>query len=459
MAHLESPFRIVIVGGGVAGLVASGCLQKLGIDHVVLERHVEVAPALGAGIAMWPHGLRVLHQLGCLDAIKAASVPINRFQCRGADGRLIQDNELYTRVQENHGIGFYPLERRRFLQILYDALPDKSFIKTDANVEAVDQNANGVEVRLSNGDVEVGDMVLGCDGVHSVMRSLMWDYANKTSPGLIRTSEKTSLTTTFKSLLVVTPAIPELGHRDLITTYNKGFTFLATSQPNAVYLFVIFRNDQPFSWPKQEKFTDEDAETLAEIVADKPVTDQILFGEIWKRRIRASVISLEEGVMEHWHHGRIVLAGDAVHKLHPNLALGGNSAIEGVACLINCISQVIQDTKGPKPSGTALNMAFATYQKQQQQRMRELMNLSNLVAKAQTYATPAHKLFANWVLPLLDDRVFADWIGAYVAKATNLGSMPSEGFPSGRLSWSMVPEGEPVKDKKIKHEVGISIAI
>jgi 2-polyprenyl-6-methoxyphenol hydroxylase-like FAD-dependent oxidoreductase len=50
-------------------------------------------------------------------------------------------------------------------------------------------------------------------------------------------------------------------------------------------------------------------------VADKPVTDQLLFFEIWRRRNRASVISLEEGVMEHWHHCRICLLGDAVHKV------------------------------------------------------------------------------------------------------------------------------------------------
>lgn len=98
--HRDRPFRVIVVGAGVAGLIASNCLQQLGIDHVVLEKHSEVAPAAGAGISMWPHGLRILHQLGYLDAIKRASVPVKRFQCRASDGRLIHDNALYTHVEE-----------------------------------------------------------------------------------------------------------------------------------------------------------------------------------------------------------------------------------------------------------------------------------------------------------------------------------------------------------------------
>lgn len=438
----ERPFRVVVVGSGVAGMVASNCLQKLGIDHVVLERQTDVAPPLGAGISMWPHGLRILNQLGCLDAVKEAAVPVSRFMSRDPSGRLIHDNLLYTHVEQNHGIGFYPLERQRFLQILYDGLPDKSFVKTGCAVEDVAQFPDRVEVKLSNGEVETGDMVLGCDGVHSLVRQVMWDHATKTSPGLIQTKEKTSLKTSWKTLVFVTPGIPELGERDLTVTYNDGFTFLITSQPGAVYFFVIFRHDKPFTWPRRERHTDAEAEELAARVADRPVTDQLVFQEIWKRRTRASVISLEECVMEHWHHGRIVLAGDAVHKVHPNMGLGGNSAIEGIASLMNHLERVVapaRQKQSGRPSATALSMAFAAYQEERKQRMRELMDLSNMVAKMHTYATPLHKFMANWMLPLADDRTFADRVGAYIATAPKLDFVPEApgGFTTGRLPWQL----------------------
>ena len=47
-----------------------------------------------------------------------------------------------------------------------------------------------VQVKLSNGTVEKGDIVLGADGVHSVVRELMWKNANKSQPGVITAQEK-----------------------------------------------------------------------------------------------------------------------------------------------------------------------------------------------------------------------------------------------------------------------------
>ena len=84
------------------------------------------------------------------------------------------------------------LERREFLQILYDQLPDKSYIKTSSGVKDIKNIPGGVEVTLTNGDVERGDIVLGADGVYSMVRSVMWEQANKATPGLITVQEKTS---------------------------------------------------------------------------------------------------------------------------------------------------------------------------------------------------------------------------------------------------------------------------
>ena len=95
------------------------------------------------------------------------------------------------RKHHSHGYGMLLIERRQFLQELYDNLPDKSYIKTNSPVYNIKQDANGVEVVLDNGDVEKGDLILGCDGVYSFVKTAMWDYANKATPGLITVKEKT----------------------------------------------------------------------------------------------------------------------------------------------------------------------------------------------------------------------------------------------------------------------------
>lgn len=83
------------------------------------------------------------------------------------------------------------LERRAFLQLLYDGLPEKSHVRFNAKVIDIEERFDGVEVKLADGTVEKGDIIIGCDGVHSQVRELMWKNANKSQPGFITAKEKT----------------------------------------------------------------------------------------------------------------------------------------------------------------------------------------------------------------------------------------------------------------------------
>ncbi len=84
------------------------------------------------------------------------------------------------------------MERRIFLEVLYDGLPDKSRILMNKSVKSVQEDEDGVEVFCHDGTSERGDIVLGCDGVHSKVRQTMWENAAKLEPTLITASEKKS---------------------------------------------------------------------------------------------------------------------------------------------------------------------------------------------------------------------------------------------------------------------------
>ncbi|KAM0607061.1 hypothetical protein ACHAP1_003779, partial [Verticillium nonalfalfae] len=60
-------FKVIIVGGSVAGLSLANMLEALGIDFILLEAHKIIAPQLGASIGLLPNGLRILDQLGCYE--------------------------------------------------------------------------------------------------------------------------------------------------------------------------------------------------------------------------------------------------------------------------------------------------------------------------------------------------------------------------------------------------------
>lgn len=69
--------RVVIAGGGPAGLALANALEKANIDYVLLEGRNEIAPFLGASIATNANGLRILDQLGCADVIQENTNPMH----------------------------------------------------------------------------------------------------------------------------------------------------------------------------------------------------------------------------------------------------------------------------------------------------------------------------------------------------------------------------------------------
>lgn len=100
MSNIESPFRVIVVGAGVAGLAASHVFQKAGIDHIVLERGRVIAPEAGASIAIYPNGARILSQLGCLEAVQKHTVPPGRWFARLPSGKLIINSSFFRYLEE-----------------------------------------------------------------------------------------------------------------------------------------------------------------------------------------------------------------------------------------------------------------------------------------------------------------------------------------------------------------------
>lgn len=85
----KTPFRVVIIGGSVAGLVLGNMLQLNGIDFIILEAYPAIAPQVGASIGLLPNGNRILDQLGLFDTILGLAPPVERFNFRNSKGERI----------------------------------------------------------------------------------------------------------------------------------------------------------------------------------------------------------------------------------------------------------------------------------------------------------------------------------------------------------------------------------
>lgn len=93
-------FRAVIVGGGPVGLGLAHMLDRAGIDYVLLERRPTVLEESGFGLAFYPHGVRLLDQLGMLDEARRLYLPMRDKTTFAPDGRERCYNRLYESMEE-----------------------------------------------------------------------------------------------------------------------------------------------------------------------------------------------------------------------------------------------------------------------------------------------------------------------------------------------------------------------
>jgi FAD dependent monooxygenase len=97
--------RVIIVGGSVAGLTLANCLEKAGIDYVLLERGAEIVYDVGASIGLMANGLRIMDQLDVYEAIRKTTEPLSEQHHRTADGIPYSSSNYLLALEARLGKG------------------------------------------------------------------------------------------------------------------------------------------------------------------------------------------------------------------------------------------------------------------------------------------------------------------------------------------------------------------
>ncbi|SNT55014.1 salicylate hydroxylase [Asanoa hainanensis] len=317
--------RAAVIGGGIGGLVAGLALRQAGLDVRVFEQAPAVG-TVGAGIQLAPNATRVLAALGVLPAVRRGAVEPTAFEFRRwDDGRVLSSTPLRAPVESAYGAPYLHVHRGDLVAVLADAVP----VEVGARCVDVLPGDRDVELRFAGGRRERADLVVGADGIHSVVRQVILGTADARFTGHVA----------FRGL------IPAARVADL----PVGHTSTVRMGPGAhcVHYFVsagrllnvvcVIEED---SWTR-ESWTDhgDPAELRAAFAGWDPV-------------VRALVDALDAPLkwalfdrlpFARWSEGPVTLLGDACHPMLPYGAQGAAQAIEDAAVLAACLRDAAAD--------------------------------------------------------------------------------------------------------------------
>ncbi|KAH7039489.1 hypothetical protein B0J12DRAFT_221975 [Macrophomina phaseolina] len=421
---MSSPFRVIIAGGSLGGMMLALCLERAGIDYVLLEKG-DIGPQLGASIGFQPHSVKVFEQLGVWDDIKNVASPSLYRQHFDENGKCFEDSRLFADILERMGRPWIFLERCEAIKILYSHLQDKSKVRTKTEIVSYTESEDAITVQTSTGESIQGSILVGCDGIHSQVRSLMAAEVGKVEPELQKEINE-SFTAEYKCLFGVSKndSSQPLMQDGMIHTsyYNYHSSFSCANVPGLVFWFFYEKMDKVSRMPNVPRFTEADAAALVSKYGKTVVGPGYTLQDLWDTRVRATLSPLEEGVSKKWSHGRVVLVGDAVHKATVNPGLGANTAYEGIVRLTNLLHALLASS--PAPSTSQLSDIFNTYEQQHRSRAETVTTLSGVVTRYEAQDTWYLKMASRWVSPYIPDGRKADLYAAFSRAAPWLDFLP-----------------------------------
>ncbi|KAG7054522.1 hypothetical protein JMJ77_0007002 [Colletotrichum scovillei] len=393
-------FKIVIVGGSVAGLALANMLEKFDIDYVVLEAYPEIAPQVGASIGLLPNGLRILDQLGCYEAYraKAEDQVYQHAYLRRENGEIFSyQHDLMDMWEKMLGYPMIFIDRQMLIQVLYENLKHKDRVLTSQRVVSVEFTKSGAHVTTKDNKVFSGDIVVGADGIHSTVRKEMWRQAPTGYFPLDEESKVPASTLCVFGISHRPKAYPGASQHN---TMSPGHSYFVMAAPGDRVYWFLFMELKTLYGRDIPRYTKADEERIIKQHWDDQILENMTLGNLYEKRIATTLAPLQTYVFEKWHYKRAITIGDSAHKVDPVTGQGGNGAIESAAHLVNALLRNLDQTPGGL-SEKQLESIFAEVQEKRFERAQHIVKQGYWLQDAFTLRTRMGKMIARYLMPLL----------------------------------------------------------
>ena len=321
--------RIVILGGGIGGLAAAGFLHHAGFTATVYEQAPELG-AVGAGLVVSPNAVRLIRRLGHIDAFLAKAVALDvgwEFR-RWEDGAVLSAEQLTGTCEELYGERTYVAHRADLLDAVKAAVPSE-WLRLGKRCVEVQPIESGATLVFDDGSTVDADILIGADGVHSVVRNSIADSGPAEYSGMCA----------YRAIVPMENA-PEFARRPSQTLWlgpDHHLVHYPISGSSAVNI-VAFGPAGDFT---SESWSTET--TVQELLAEFADWDPRLADLIRSAGTPGRWALLDREPLTQWSYGRLTLLGDAAHPMFPFFAQGAAQAIEDGAALAQCLADDPED--------------------------------------------------------------------------------------------------------------------
>jgi len=315
--------KIAIIGGGIGGLTLSLALRQRGIAADVFEQAAALTE-IGAAVALSANATRELERLGLLDAITAVSTePTELIYRDWRDGHRIAAHPVRQdgRYRAEAGAPYFGIHRADLQRVLSGAVAAED-LHLGHRLHAMEEVGGRLRLVFANGRVEHPDLVVGADGVRSVVRNWVTEGAGTQYSG----------TSAFRGIVPVglLPQLPDpqaiqfwMGPDAHLLHYAIG------GAGEDVNFFAVVEG--PAIWPRPDSWTLDIApgEGVAAFAGWHPAVTEMIGASTFRSRWGLFVVP----PLRRWHRGPAVLLGDSAHAMLPHHGQGANTTIEDAITL------------------------------------------------------------------------------------------------------------------------------
>jgi salicylate hydroxylase len=319
--------KIAIIGGGIAGLAAAVAFHRRGIDATVYEQAPELSE-IGAGVQMTPNAMKALKSLGLEQAAMAVAFePESQVLRSWKSGRVIYRAPV-SGFRERFGAPGCSFHRADLLSILAAPLP-ASAVQLNARCVGVEPGTNSAVARFADGTEIAGDIVVGADGIHSLVRTQLFGADKPRFTGCMCWRGLVPVDRIPKGLIERSSSNWMGPHGHVVHYYVR--------RGEMVNFVAIHDTDE---WTEESWIREASRDELMATYAKWNPRLLRLF-ECSDRYFKWGLFDREP--LSRWTKGRVTLLGDSAHAMLPFLAQGAAMGIEDGCALAELVARLPDD--------------------------------------------------------------------------------------------------------------------